>query len=52
VCPTVYQPACGTDGEKYDNECLLRTANCNEPDEIIGLDLTGACLDESDEENK
>merc|ERR1740139_1390636 len=31
VCPQVYTPVCGSDGETYSNECVFGVAQCEDP---------------------
>jgi len=45
VCPTNYDPVCGTDSVTYPNECTLNMIACTERRDI---DMThrGVCVDE------
>ena len=42
ICPEIYEPVCGSNGETYGNECLLDAAKCLEGDEIEFVH-DGAC---------
>ena len=46
ICPTLYDPVCGTNGVKYDNLCELKDADCKDEATDIKYDPTGTCITE------
>ena len=42
LCPKVEEPVCGTDGQDYTNECVLKATACRERREVAVSD-TGLC---------
>ena len=42
ICPAVFAPVCGSDGEIYPNECILNVTACKN-DEIIRIVHPGPC---------
>lgn len=49
LCPRVFDPVCGSDGQSYAHECLLRTAACEQHKEIT-VAHEGLCADKVEKE--
>ncbi|ROT65402.1 hypothetical protein C7M84_016635 [Penaeus vannamei] len=47
-CVRTFVPVCGSDGETYNNICLLKLADCLNPFVTISLVKEGACCSSSD----
>ena len=41
ICSRIFSPVCGSDGKTYNNECLLKTATCQNPQ--VKLSYAGPC---------
>lgn len=48
VCPLIFQPVCGSDGQTYSNACALQVASCNNPELNLVLAHEGPCEEEPD----
>lgn len=44
ICPFIYQPVCGTDGNTYSNSCTLQCAA--KDNECIAFAHSGTCIGE------
>ena len=42
-CPKTLKPVCGSNGETYDNDCLLEIAACENPEQNITMECEGKC---------
>ncbi|XP_062590212.1 serine protease inhibitor Kazal-type 1-like [Saccostrea cucullata] len=43
ICPRIYRPICGSDGNTYANDCLLRVHNCLNDDNVV-VAYDGPCV--------
>lgn len=42
ICPSDYEPVCGSDDKTYSNECLLNIENCRS-NQTLAIKHFGAC---------
>ena len=42
-CPKTLKPVCGSNGETYDNDCLLEIAACENPEQNITVECRKKC---------
>ena len=42
ACPLNYDPVCGTDGNTYANECVMKSTACLKK-KNIAVEYTGEC---------
>ena len=42
-CPKTLKPVCGSNGETYDNDCLLDVAACENPEQNITVECEKKC---------
>ena len=43
ICPKLLKPVCGSNGETYDNDCLLEIAACENPEQNITVECRKKC---------
>ncbi|KAJ7381020.1 hypothetical protein OS493_004615 [Desmophyllum pertusum] len=51
ICPSLYAPVCGSDGNVYDNECQMRVESCNQKKEIT-MASKDTCIPDPCEKSK
>lgn len=47
MCPMIYSPVCGSDGNTYSNACALSVASCNNPELNLTQAGDGECSGDS-----